>query len=71
TLDGFDPVQFLPRQLGAKSLDGLSPEDHERQRTAPDPYKVFNTILARCAHWTNHPDRIIVCQSLASDRLDS
>ncbi|PON56634.1 hypothetical protein PanWU01x14_180470 [Parasponia andersonii] len=67
----FSPIQFLPRQLGVRSLKSLPPEDHRRQRAAPDLDKAFNAILGRCAHWVNCPDRTTVCQSLTPDRLES
>ncbi|PON80247.1 Enolase [Parasponia andersonii] len=58
TLDGFSPVQFLPRQLGVRILEDLPPEDHGKQLTALDLDRAFNAILGKCAHWINRPDRM-------------
>ncbi|PON34205.1 hypothetical protein PanWU01x14_346210 [Parasponia andersonii] len=41
----FGPIQFLPRQLGVRGLEGLPPEDYGRQHTAPDSNRAFNVIL--------------------------
>ncbi|PON45818.1 hypothetical protein PanWU01x14_255990 [Parasponia andersonii] len=57
--------------MGVRSLEGLPLEDHRRQRAAPNPYKAFNAILGRHAHWANCPNRTAVCQSLAPDRPES
>ncbi|PON80245.1 Enolase C-terminal domain-like [Parasponia andersonii] len=71
--DSLDINSRLHRRLemGVRSLEGLPPEDHGKQLTAPDPDRAFNAILGRCVHWVNLPDRKTVCQSLTPDRLKS
>ncbi|PON42613.1 hypothetical protein PanWU01x14_280660 [Parasponia andersonii] len=57
-------------QLEIRSLEGFPPEDHWRQRAAPDPDRAFNAILDRYAHWADRHDKTAVCQSLAPTRIE-